>query len=546
MESINLFKFRNIRTVVYFLSSVCIFFLAVDSCSTKSIAGAGSETTNSLTGKLTRFGGPASSTIVRLLPSDFDCVADAKSRILLDTTNDLGVYKFDGVDTGTYTIEAVGIAVKDRACKYGFHVVSNDTLSTDTLHAPGTIKIPVFNTFDKQYGYVYIPGTTNAAFITEGEDTITLDSVASGLVPLVSYSSTRNNTSASVVRSDIVLPSNGVAIINQQGMQYQQKIVLNTSASGANVAGDVVGFPVLVRLSASDFNFSLSQKSGGDVKFTKSSGAPLPFQIELWDSAAKQAAVWVNVDTVLGNNSSQYIVMNWGLAGNTNAIPLSLGQVFDTLAGFLGVWHQGPGLEDGTVYGDNGIDSATADAAGIIGRCRSFNPLQRSFISIPTAPRFNMTTNITLSAWIKVDSIAMDWKAIIAKGDDTYRLQCDSANKTGYFNLTDSDTVNHGYEDLEGSTKVDDQTWHLVVGTFDGSVMRLYIDGVLESSRPGSKPCLVNNLNLTIGNNQQRTSRFFAGMIDEVRVMNKTMNADWVKLCFMNQKSNDALVVFQQ
>lgn len=39
--------------------------------------------------------------------------------------------------------------------------------------------------------------------------------------------------------------------------------------------------------------------------------------------------------------------------------------------------------------------------------------------------------------------------------------------------------------------------------------------------------------------------RFFKGTIDELRIADVAYNADWIRLCFMNQKTIDALVRFQ-
>jgi hypothetical protein len=38
---------------------------------------------------------------------------------------------------------------------------------------------------------------------------------------------------------------------------------------------------------------------------------------------------------------------------------------------------------------------------------------------------------------------------------------------------------------------------------------------------------------------------YFRGKIDEIRVMNVALNADWNKLCYMNQKAEDALIEFR-
>jgi hypothetical protein len=39
---------------------------------------------------------------------------------------------------------------------------------------------------------------------------------------------------------------------------------------------------------------------------------------------------------------------------------------------------------------------------------------------------------------------------------------------------------------------------------------------------------------------------FFIGCIDEVRVTSTAQSPDWIKLCYMNQKSDDLLVLFQK
>lgn len=38
---------------------------------------------------------------------------------------------------------------------------------------------------------------------------------------------------------------------------------------------------------------------------------------------------------------------------------------------------------------------------------------------------------------------------------------------------------------------------------------------------------------------------YFNGKIDEVRVMNIAPSPDWIRLCYMNQKAEDALVEFR-
>jgi hypothetical protein len=118
-----------------------------------------------------------------------------------------------------------------------------------------------------------------------------------------------------------------------------QNVILNTTSAGANVAGLVTKFPVLIRLTQNEAAIMSAAKPGGaDIRFAKADGTtPLPYQIDTWEPWG--ASIWVLVDSIKGNNSSQFIKMYWG---NAAASSESNGNaVFDTANGFVGVWHLG-------------------------------------------------------------------------------------------------------------------------------------------------------------------------------------------------------------
>src|SRR5690606_13413644 len=111
----------------------------------------------------------------------------------------------------------------------------------------------------------------------------------------------------------------------------------NTTASGANVAGEVRNFPVLIRLGSAESTILSEAKAGGaDIRFARGDIA-LPYEIESWSTTA--AAIWVKVDTIKGNNATQKITMYWG---KNDANSESNGPaVFDSANGFVAVWHMG-------------------------------------------------------------------------------------------------------------------------------------------------------------------------------------------------------------
>jgi Concanavalin A-like lectin/glucanases superfamily len=87
--------------------------------------------------------------------------------------------------------------------------------------------------------------------------------------------------------------------------------------------------------------------------------------------------------------------------------------------------------------------------------------------------------------------------------------------------------------------------WSFVVGVRSGMSQSLYFDGVLADTSiqaifPGTTR--YTGFDIMIGKKVNSPDYFFSGMIDEVRISSVALTPDWIKLCYMNQKDNDALV----
>ncbi len=80
------------------------------------------------------------------------------------------------------------------------------------------------------------------------------------------------------------------------------------------------------------------------------------------------------------------------------------------------------------------------------------------------------------------------------------------------------------------TTSVNDNKWHHVLGTYDGSNLKVYIDGVLEDTHAGSGSLPIAIGPLRIGADYQTTpANFFNGLIDEVRVYNRALTASEIQ-----------------
>ncbi|MDI6858851.1 MAG: LamG domain-containing protein, partial [Dehalococcoidia bacterium] len=68
----------------------------------------------------------------------------------------------------------------------------------------------------------------------------------------------------------------------------------------------------------------------------------------------------------------------------------------------------------------------------------------------------------------------------------------------------------------------DGNTWIHVAGTYDGTMMRIYYNGVLENSVPGPPAINTNNEVLRVG--QDASGRSFRGTLDDVRIYNRALS----------------------
>jgi hypothetical protein len=488
---------------------------------------------------------PAFQAQVNLIPKRYNPVTDSQlPKSLIDTTDSLGGYLFNTVPAGDYTILAEHLVSNKKLLITDITIDSVDTeaMGSDTLRYTGGIAIERTETADTVNSYVYIPGTT---FFTRSSTHAVLGGIPSGRIPSVCYTDRTDTVKNHVIMTGVMVASRDTVLLaDYHSWSYSRPILLNTSAAGADVPNNVTDFPVLVRLTSARFDFSQAKEHGEDLRFMKMNGTPLPYEIERWDPVTERAEVWVNVDTVRGNNSTQSITMYWG---NPDAYDRSNGAaVFDTAENLTAVWHLNQNSADATAHRHNGSAGSAADTVGMIGLCKKFNGSD----SIKIAGLLGSLPSITLSAWAQLDSTPPNGGSEILSIGDAALIRMDYAiNKIGTggaYHVSDS-IFNH-----TASGKFLKQTgWHFISFSFDVSsyTSSVYIDGLKTSSRfDPNVPINYKNVgqNTYIGKHGNAKPGFdFFGRIDEVRVFRSPMTAEYIKLCFMNQREDDRLIVFK-
>jgi hypothetical protein len=553
---------RRDSTLLYLM-----LIIAMARCTT-DIAGGGSDLPdkNVVVGRvLTTDQHPAPYTQVSIIPADYNCLDTASAdEIITDTTDSAGAFRFLLDRNGDFNIQAVGIVNRTRLLITGIDVADDSTtVPDDTLRIPGTVKLFLPECMVPSGSRAYLPGTTVASDSAAGAFVI-LDSVPAGTLTRVNFQFGNSSTLSLEQNGIAVIPGDTTVVVRPQ-WGFSKKLRLNTSASGADVAGTLFDFPVLIRLDSTTFNFDQADVNGADIRFVKNDNTLLHYETERWDAVNRLAEFWVRIDTVRGNDSTQSIRMCWG---NTGIKSASAGAgVFDTVCGFQGVWHLGENdsvAYDATAnnYRGNATDAVPVD--GIIGNARSFNGSSSIIRMTETGPgstlNFPANGRYTLSAWVYHDTLADSATYLIAgKGEHQYFMKTfDLSISTAQLGHQWEFTEYRGNDFWQASTLTPAVTkkWTHLVGVRDGSNQYLYVNGELamtgyqvlgtgQSTTPRD-----TTDDFTIGGFLRPVAAwnqgyaYFRGSIDEVRVSSVPLSPDWIKLSYMNQKAEDDLVIW--
>ncbi len=205
------------------------------------------------------------------------------------------------------------------------------------------------------------------------------------------------------------------------------------------------------------------------------------------------------------------------------------------LAGLIGWWKldekQGDFADDSS--GNNRFGRLMGDpkwqpSGGKIGGALEFDG-DGDYIDFGTNLIPDITGQITVTAWIKVNAFNYDYTAIITKGDSAWRLQRDQATDHLEFACTGLDVPNMQWSNVLGNINVNDGQWHHAAGVYDGEMLYLYVDGKLDASSKAAGTINTNDYPVYIGENAEQTERFWNGLIDDVRIYNYALSEDKIK-----------------
>lgn len=153
------------------------------------------------------------------------------------------------------------------------------------------------------------------------------------------------------------------------------------------------------------------------------------------------------------------------------------------------------------------------------------------YVLLPIKPELNITgTGLTLEAVVKPEESSTD-NVIIAKGDSQFAIK-HTPNYLGTgqdvveFFIYDANTERTKWVSVKTDTPDDwFGNWHHVAGTYNGTELKLYIDGELKAVRKTDASITPNEYQMGVGRDVER-NRGFNGLVASARVYNRALTLE--------------------
>jgi glucose/arabinose dehydrogenase len=197
-------------------------------------------------------------------------------------------------------------------------------------------------------------------------------------------------------------------------------------------------------------------------------------------------------------------------------------------AGLVGSWSfdEGSGTvaTDSSGRGNTGTlgGGPTWTSSGRHGGALSFDGTN-DWVTVADSASLDLTGPLTTTAWVRPASLG-SWRQVVMKetsGGLAYALYAngESGNRpAGYYSIGGAD------RGVDAPAALASGTWTHLASSFDGTTMRMFVNGVQVASTPFAGSVPTSGSPLRIGGNGV-WGEWFAGLIDEVRVYNRALSA---------------------
>ncbi len=222
------------------------------------------------------------------------------------------------------------------------------------------------------------------------------------------------------------------------------------------------------------------------------------------------------------------------LSGDSNIVTVTISG--GPIAGLVAAYgfNEGTGATSRDASGNNNtasLNTATWTPQGKYGGGLSFNGA--AIVSVADAASLDLTTGVTMEAWaFPAVTGGGEYATLLMKQNSSGALPTHVYALHGRAYVSDTGPrlpglrINTGtsFPVVSGGSLLAANTWTHVAATWDGSVMRVYLNGIQVASRAAIGSLVNSSGQLSIGGHRFLSSEYFNGILDEIRIYNRALS----------------------
>ncbi len=244
------------------------------------------------------------------------------------------------------------------------------------------------------------------------------------------------------------------------------------------------------------------------------------------DTSSPYGISWNSASVANGNHIITAVARD--AAGNATTSGSVTVNVSNTASGGLVAsynFNEGTGtaVTDGSGSGNTGsIFQATWYTTGKFGKALNFDG-SNDYVSVNDSSSLDLTNKMTLEAWVRPTANS-GWRTVMMKengNEMSYGMYArESSNRpSAWMRLNPTSGSSQSAGATPGLTL---NAWSHMAATYDGTSLKLYINGTLRATTNQSGSMYVSSSPLKFGGNAV-WGEYFAGQLDEIRIYNRTL-----------------------
>jgi len=467
---------------------------------------------------------------VRIRPSGWDgpdgsdsLIAGIRTRLdtLLDSS---GVLIVDNFRPGAYTIEVESHSVGLRR-----ELGTGGDLVFDTLKHQGGVAGQLSPAWK---GSVRILGT-DRIILTDSVGAFLRGQLPSGPVTLELRCDSGSTTRRARVRT--VIPPEATADLGHVDLSTideessslwgkRARWTIDNTATG--ITRDVADFPLWVPLP--DSVLQGMRPDASDLRVLDENGQFRPLEF------ASRSGVWTWMKRVDGSSKDHHLDVLWGRSDVASWSDPS--SVFDSSAGWRGVWHFDAGTGCATA-GCGAFTGSSSSDAGVVGSARRFDG--NSFLRVSDSGTLE-PSDLGVSLWVDVESIVGSQAQLVWKDSDGQS----SLPSWGLLLRKSDGKTSVGFRARGGTSDsgifapISSNKWVHLAATIDRARAKaeLFVDGLSAGTFP------VDSVAPAPRHGDLRVGQGFVGRIDELRVSRIARAPAWFDLERANLQQTSKLL----